>query len=112
MRWGMKKSLLVVAALVALSACQSTGNLDEGRRLNWRCDAGKEFSLRRVGSAIEVYASGQTHRLEAGASEDQYSNGTVTYAQDGGRASLTGVYNGPFENCRRSTLFSWLPRLW
>lgn len=111
MRWGMKKSMLVVAALLALSACQSTENLDEGQRLNWRCEGGQEFSLRRVGSAIEVFASGQTHRLESAGGEGQYSNGTVTYAENGDRASLTGVQGGPFENCQRRS-GSWLPRLW
>ncbi len=110
MRWGTKRSMLVTAALVALAACQGTRNLDEGRRANWRCEAGKEFSLRRVGGAIEVYVSGQTHRLEPGQGEGQYTNGTVTYAEDGGRATLTGVYNGPLENCQRRS--AWLPRLW
>jgi hypothetical protein len=33
--------------------------------------------------------------------EGQYSNGAVTYSETGGRATLTGVYGGPYENCQR-----------
>ena len=96
------KRLVVAAALIALGACQSTQELREGQRLNWRCAGDKEFSLRHVSNGVEVFASGQTHRLDpvAGA-EEQYSNGAVTYAETGDRATLTGVYGGPFENCQR-----------
>jgi hypothetical protein len=103
----MKKSILLGAALLALSGCVSH-NFAEGERTNWRCDGGKEFSLRHVPGAVEVYASGQTHRL-APAGEDTYTNGTVTYTIDDGRASLAGVHNGPFENCCRTGR---LPRFW
>lgn len=98
----MKRSIVVAAALLALGACQSTESLREGERLNWRCGADKEFSLRRVSNGVEVFAAGQTHRLDpvAGA-EGQYSNGTVTYSETGGHATLTGVYGGPYENCQR-----------
>lgn len=95
----MKKSILLSVALLALTACVSH-NFAEGRRENWRCDGDKEFSLRQVPGAIELYASGATHRLTP-SGEGAYSNGTVTYAANGGRATLTGVHNGPFENCRR-----------
>jgi hypothetical protein len=96
------KRLVVVAALVALSACQSAGGLNEGQRINWRCAGDKEFSLRTVANGVEVFAAGQTHRLDPVAGvEGQYSNGTVTYAEAGGRATLTGVYGGPYENCER-----------
>jgi hypothetical protein len=91
---GMKKSILLGAALLALSGCVSH-NFAEGERTNWRCDRGKEFSLRHVPGAVEVYASGQTHRLAAAGGES-YSNGAVTYSVDGGRAALTGVSNVPF----------------
>jgi len=98
----MKRSVFLVAALVALSACQSFGGLNEGARLNWRCAGDIEFSLRRVSNGVEVFAAGQTHRLDpvAGAA-GQYSNGTVTYVDTDGSATLTGVYGGPYENCRR-----------
>jgi hypothetical protein len=96
------KKLGVVAALLALGACVSGAGNAEGQRTNWRCAGDKEFSLRDVANGVEVYAAGQTHRLDpvAGAGR-QYSNGVVTYAEDGGRATLTGVYGGPYENCER-----------
>lgn len=95
----MKKSILLSAALFALGGCVSH-DFAAGRRENWRCDADKEFSLRHVAGAVEVYASGATHRLLP-SGEGAYSNGAVTYAVDGGRATLTGPSSGPFENCRR-----------
>ncbi len=97
------RTFIPIAALLALAACQSAGNLDEGERLYWRCDAGKEFNLRSVAGAIEVYASGETHRLDPAAGdgdERRYSNSNVTYVEAGRRATLSGAYNGPFENCR------------
>lgn len=100
----MKKSILLAGALMALSACVSH-DFSAGRRESFRCDAGKEFSLREVSGTVEVYASGQTHRLAA--SGDGYSDGTVTLARDGGRATLAGVYGGPFENCRRRGARLW-----
>ncbi len=96
------KRFIMAASLIALGACQSAGELREGERLNWRCTAGKEFSLRDVSNGIEIFAAGQTHRLDPVAGADgQYSNGAVTYAESGGRATLTGVYGGPYEDCRR-----------
>lgn len=95
----MKKSMLFAAALLALGGCVSH-DFSEGRRANWRCDGGAEFSLRRVDGTVEVYAAGQTHRLTPNG-EHSYSNGTVTYTVDGGRATLSGVHGGPFEDCRR-----------
>lgn len=106
----MRKMILAGAALMALSGCVSH-NFAEGQRTNYRCDADKEFSMRYVAGMAEVYASGQTHQLPS-TGEDQYSNGTVTFSRSGGRASLTGVYNGPFENCRGRAQNSWLPSLW
>jgi hypothetical protein len=98
----------VVAALLALGACQSAGGLDEGERLNWRCAGDKEFSLRNVSDGVEVFVAGQTHRLDpvAGA-ERQYSNGNVTYTENGGSATLTGVFGEPYENCRRKRSDWW-----
>jgi hypothetical protein len=98
----MRKTVFIAAALLALGACQSPAGLDEGERLAWRCAGEKEFSLRRVSDGVEVFAAGQTHRLDpvAGAA-GQYTNGAVTYAEAGGRATLAGIYGGPYEDCRR-----------
>ena len=100
------KRLLIITAVIALSGCVSH-NFSEGERTNYSCDGGKEFSSRRVAPALEVYASGATHRLEP-ASDGQYrsSDGAITLSETGGRSTLSGVHNGPFENCRRSTRWS------
>lgn len=109
----MTRSLLLGAALLALAACQSAGNLSEGQRLNWSCANGKEFSLRNVNEAIEVYAAGETNRLEPVAADAgrAFSNGEITYTESGGRATLTGIHNGPYENCSRQRS-DWWPDLW
>jgi len=98
----MRRWMVIAAALLALGGCQSASALSEGERLNWRCAGDKEFSLRRVSNGVEVFAAGQTHRLDpvAGAGR-QYSNGAVTYVEAGARTTLTGVYGGPYENCRQ-----------
>lgn len=97
----MKKLILVLGAL-ALSACVSH-NFREGERIAWRCDGDKAFSLRMIGDDPEIYAAGQTHRLTPIAGETRrYSNGEITYARDGARARLDGVYGGPYENCLRA----------
>jgi len=107
------RGFAIGAALLALAACQSTANLNEGQRINWSCTGDKEFSLRTVGDAIEVYAAGETNRLEPVAAENgrAYSNGEISYAEAGGRATLTGIYGGPYENCRRQRSDWWLD-LW
>jgi hypothetical protein len=103
------KKIIIIASAFLLSACVSH-DFAEGRRSEWRCEGGKSFSLREVAGTVEVYASGETNRLTP-AGEDRYSNGTVTYTVDRGRASLTGIQGGPYENCHRA---GWLPmpRLW
>lgn len=108
----MKRSFVVAAALLALGACQSTSGLSEGERTNWECAGEKDFSLRRVSYGIEVFAAGQTYRLDpvAGA-EGQYSNGTVTLTEAGGNTTLAGVTGGPFESCERKRSDWWLD-LW
>lgn len=96
------KRLVIAAALLALGACQSAGGMREGERLNWRCADEQDFSLRHVPSGIEVFAGGQTYRLEAVAgSDDQYSNGVVTYVEANSHATLTGANGGPYENCQQ-----------
>ncbi len=96
------RSLLAAAALLALSACQSGRALEEGKRINWRCAGDNEFSLRRVATGVEVFAAGQTHRLDPVAGADgQYSNGAVTLNESGRHATLTSVYGGPYHDCER-----------
>lgn len=104
------KKLVVVAALLALGACVSGAGNAEGQRENYRCAGDKEFSLRHVSNGVEVFAAGQTQRLDpvAGA-EGQYSNGTVTYTE--ASRTLTGVFGGPYENCQRQR-GDWWPDLW
>ncbi len=94
------KKLIIIAGALLLSACVSH-NFAEGRRTEWRCAADKDFSLREVAGAVEVYAGGQTNRLLP-TGERSYSNGDVTYTIERGRATLTGVGGGPYENCRRA----------
>jgi len=101
------KTLLLALCALALAGCVSH-NFREGERVAWRCESGAEFNLRRVAGNVEAFAAGQTYTL-APAGERTYSNGVVTYAVEGGRASLTGAYGGPFENCRRAGA---LPRVW
>lgn len=100
------KKLITLMSVLALSG-YVTHNFNEGERQTWRCAGDKEFSLRRAADAIEAYASGQTFRLTP-SSEGEYSDGTATYSVDHDRASLTGVYGGPFENCRQRNGF----RIW
>ncbi|MBC7768639.1 MAG: hypothetical protein H7124_07610 [Phycisphaerales bacterium] len=110
----MTRSLILGAALLALAACQSASSINEGERLNWACANDKEFSLRSVDAAIEIHAAGQTHRLEPAAGAQgarTFSNGALTYAESGGRASLTGFHDGPYENCARQRS-DWWPDLW
>jgi hypothetical protein len=101
----MRNLFIVAAAALTLGACAvNQQSLAEGERYNWRCDDAKAFSLRYAAGQAEVYASGQTHTLAPVADHvGQYSNGNVSFTQDDGRASLTGVFNGPFENCRRAS---------
>lgn len=95
------RSAVIILTLLALGACQSPAGLDEGQRLAWRCAGEKEFSLRRVSNGVEVFAAGQTHRLDPVAGvPGQYSNGAVTYAEASSRATLAGIYGGPYEDCR------------
>ena len=102
------KRLVVAAAIVGLAASASMSGNAEGERTNWRCAGDKEFSLRHVSNGVEVFAAGQTHRLDpvAGA-ERQYSNGNVTYTENGGSATLTGVFGEPYENCQRKRSDWW-----
>jgi hypothetical protein len=102
------KRLVVAAAIVGLAACASTSGNAEGERTNWRCAGDKEFSLRHVSDGVEVFVAGQTHRLDpvAGA-ERQYSNGNVTYTENGGSATLAGVFGEPYENCQRKRSNWW-----
>lgn len=102
----MKKLILAGALALALAGCVSH-SFREGQRAYWRCDGDREFNLRHVAGRVEVFAAGQTHALQP--SGDDYSNGTVTYSVNRGRATLAGAPGGPFENCRRTGV---MPRLW
>jgi hypothetical protein len=109
----MKHALIILAATFALASCASDASR-EGARWNYRCAADKEFSYRRVTGAIEVYAAGVTNRLEpAAGAEGQFrsADGAVTLTQEGSRATLAGVYGGPYENCQRHN-GGFFPRLW
>lgn len=103
----MNRMLMIVAtAALALGGCVSHAP-NEGARTSFRCDAAKVFSYRVVEPAIEIYASGTTYRLEpAGDGAYRSADGAVTYAESGGRVTLTGVFNGPFENCQRRVRLS------
>ena len=91
------KKLLLLTALMALAACATSGG---GPRTDWACDGGSAFSVRMNGrGAAEVFAAGRTYTLPPSGSG--YSDGQVRYAPQGGQASLTGAFGGPFENCRR-----------
>jgi hypothetical protein len=108
MRWAGMKRLMTAAAILALGACASTAGNAEGERTNWRCAGDKEFSLRHVSNSVEVFVAGQTHRLDPVAGADrQYSNGNVTYTENGGRPTLTGVFGEPYENCQRKRSDWW-----
>ncbi|MBL8536787.1 MAG: MliC family protein [Hyphomonadaceae bacterium] len=96
------KKLAIAAALLALSACASTGTI--GNRMDWRCDGGAAFSARiKNNGSAEVFAGGQVYALPhvQAASGARYSNGAVEYWERGGEATLTGARGGPYENCRR-----------
>jgi membrane-bound inhibitor of C-type lysozyme len=98
------KALMVLAALVGVSACIPSHTLSEGRRHDWRCDGGAAFSLRynSAGDA-EIFAGGRTYSLpqaESG-SGTRYTDGTVEYREHQGRATLSGAAGAPYENCRR-----------
>ncbi len=91
--------MLAVMAVLALSACAASGGGASGRT-DWSCANGRAFSLRyNAAGAAEVFAGGQTYTLAPSGSN--YSNGQVIYSPQGGGASLTGAFGGPYENCRR-----------
>lgn len=99
------KQTLALFAFVVLAACASSPAGGPAGRMDWRCDNGRAFSARIVGSGqAEVFAAGQVHRLPhvAGASGARYSNGSVEYWERGGTATLNGANGGPYNNCRRS----------
>ena len=98
----MSRRFIALAAMLALAACaNSAQSLAEGERMNWSCAGDKGFSLRYAAGGAEIYASGQTYTLPRASEPRRYSNGTVDYVEGPGGASLTGVHNGPFENCTR-----------
>lgn len=96
------QKLFLATALLALSACASTGTI--GDRMDWRCDGGAAFSVRiKTNDTAEVFAGGQVYNLPhaPGASGARYTNGSVEYWERGGEATLNGARGGPYANCRR-----------
>ncbi len=92
----MMKKLLLAATLLSLAACATA--TPGGPRTDWRCDGGAAYSVRINGQgAAEVFAGGQVYTLPA-TSNGRYSNGAVSYSDDG---TLGGAYGGPYSNCRR-----------
>lgn len=88
------KKLLAAAALLSIAACASTPG---GPRTDWRCDNGAAYSVRiAANGAAEVFAGGRVYTLPA--SGGRYSDGQVTYSDDG---ALAGAHGGPYTNCRR-----------
>lgn len=89
------KTLLALSAILSLAACAST--TPGGPRTDWNCDGASAYSARILSNgAAEVFAGGQVYTL-AGAG-GRYSNGSVTYSDDG---ALSGAQGGPYTNCRR-----------
>lgn len=92
----MKKLLLALSAL-SLAACATA--TPGGPRTDWMCDGGAAYSARiNSAGAAEVFAGGQVYTLPA-AGSGRYSNGAVSYADNG---SLGGAQGGPYTNCRRN----------
>ncbi len=90
------KKLLLAAALVSLAACATA--TPGGPRTDWSCDGGAAYSARiNSNGAAEVFAGGQVYTLPA-TSAGRYSNGAVSYSDDG---ALGGARGGPYTNCRR-----------
>lgn len=90
------KKLLLAATLLSLAACATA--TPGGPRADWRCDGGAAYSARINSSgAAEVFAGGQVYTLPA-TSAGRYSNGAVSYSDDG---ALGGAQGGPYTNCRR-----------
>jgi membrane-bound inhibitor of C-type lysozyme len=95
--------ILIVAALLALSACAAAGDAPTGPSLAWRCDDGASFSARMTTNGnAEVLAGGQTYRLPGvvAGSGTRYTDGRVEYWQHGDEAMLNGAEGGPYNNCR------------
>jgi hypothetical protein len=89
------KKLFAAAALLSLAACATAGS--GGPRTDWLCDNGAAYSVRiAANGAAEVFAGGRIYTLPA--SGGRYSDGQVTYSDDG---ALAGAHGGPYTNCRR-----------
>ncbi len=112
----MKKHF-AAALLLALAGCSSLPHVDmpdmprlprfglgggaEGVRTHWRCASGADFSVRinEEARTATVSAGLRTIRLER--TDSGYSNGEVTYFEQGEMASLSGVNGRRYTNCRR-----------
>lgn len=113
-------SALALGLAVGLAACSSMPKMPDlpdvhmprlprfalgggptGERIEWRCASGENFSIRIDEAARKaVVTTGfRTYRLDQ--TEQGYSDGRVTYFEQGGLAALTGARGGPYTNCRR-----------
>ena len=97
----MKKLLPLV--LLALASCATPAGTP-GDRVDWRCDAGRAFSVRlNAKGEAEVFAGGQLYHLPGvmAASGGRHTDGRVEYWEHHDEAMLNGAAGGPYENCRR-----------
>lgn len=112
----MKKSF-AAALLLVLAGCSSLPHVDlpdmpsvprfglgggaEGERIAWRCASGAHFTARVNAEArqAQVRAGFRTYRLEQ--TSEGYSNGRITFIEQGGMASLSGANGTRYTNCRK-----------
>ncbi len=76
------------------------GGLD-GESTQWRCASGAHFTARVNAEArqAQVRAGFRTYRLEQ--TNEGYSDGRVTFFEQGGLASLSGADGTRYSNCRK-----------
>lgn len=112
----MKKSF-AAALLSVLAGCSSLPRVDlpdmpsvprfglgggaEGERVEWRCASGADFSVRINEEARTATVSTGLRTIRLDRTDSGYSNGEVTYFEQGGMASLSGVDGRRFTNCRK-----------
>ena len=112
----MKKNFAAALVLV-LAGCSSLPHVDmpdmprlphfglggglEGESTLWRCASGAHFTARVNAEArqAQVRAGFSTYRLEQ--TSEGYSNGRVTFIEQGGMASLSGANGTRYSNCRK-----------
>lgn len=111
------KNKFAAALLLVLAGCSSLPRVDlpdmpslprfglgggaEGERTHWRCASGADFSVRinEEARTATVYTGLRTIDLQR--NDAGYSDGEVTYIEQGGMASLSGVDGTRYTNCRK-----------